>query len=137
MKLNFNFSFNLAVRVLLFAVMIFAFAGAAHAARTVPGDVIVTFENPIDDLPVSKESLTLPDGLHAAWLAETAKSLDSEVKMIYETLSIQGNDIAAVLHSDSKSESTLWLELRMRQDVKAASLNHVMKISGGRKKFAR
>ena len=128
---------KLAVKLLFLLALIFIFAGAAWAARAVKGDVIVTFENPFPDTPVTQESLSKWDGVHAAWVAETAKELDASVKMIYDALSIQGNDIAVVLHSDTKSENELWLDVKLRRDVKAASLNHIATIARPRGSFAR
>ena len=102
------------------------FCGTAFAAKTVPGDVLVTFYNPFPDVPVTKESLQ-EAGVHAEYIKNVAESLDAKVSLIYDTLSIEGNNIMALFHSDSKSETDLWFELRMRKDVKGASLNHIKK----------
>ena len=109
-------------------------AGTAMAANAVPDDVLVIFNNPFPDVPVTAESLfrgsdTQEPGVHAAYIDEAAKSLDAKVTHIYEALSIDGGNITALMHTDAKSEGTLWLELRMRKDVKGASLNYVRKLN--------
>ena len=119
------------MRKLVFALLFMAvMAGAAMAASVVPGDVLVIFNNPFPDVPVTAESLfkgsdTQEPGVHAAYINEVAQSLDAKVTHIYETLSVEGGNITALFHTDSKSEGTLWVELRMRKDVKGASLNYV------------
>ena len=121
------------MRKFIFALFVLAVtAGAAMAAVTkaVPGDVIAIFKNPFPDVHVTAESLargsdTQEPGVHAAYIDTVARSLDAKVVRIYEALSVEGGNITALLHTDAKSEGTLWLELRMRPDVKGASLNYV------------
>ncbi|MBR2207465.1 MAG: hypothetical protein IJ859_01510 [Synergistaceae bacterium] len=113
--------------LLALAVTLF-FCGTAFAAKTVPGDVIVTFYNPFPDVPVTKESLQ-EAGVHAEYIKNVAESLDAKVSLIYDTFSIEGNNIMALFHTNSRSETDLWFDLRMRDDVKGASLNHVTKLS--------
>lgn len=103
--------------------------GSSFAARTVPGDVIVIFYNPYPDVPVTSESLSKDSGVHYEYVNSVAKSLDAEIKIIYDVLSVDGNNIMTLFHSDSKSETDLWFELRMRKDVKGASLNHISRPS--------
>ena len=122
------------VFVLIFTVVMAGGALAAQGAsprprRAVPGDVLVIFKNPFPDVPVTLESLARGSGAHAAFAESVAESLDAKVTRIYESLSVEGNEIMALLHTDSRSESTLWLELRMRPDVKGASLNYVERIN--------
>ena len=125
------------MRKFIFSMFLLALmAGAAMAAVTkaVPGDVIAIFKNPFPDVPVTAESLALGSdtqepGVHAAYIDEVARSLDAKVVRIYEALSVEGGNITALLHTDSRSEGTLWVELRMRPDVKGASLNHVSKLN--------
>ena len=121
------------MKKLLFT-LIFMAAGAAWAAQTVPGDVLVIFNNPFPDEPVTAASLAQGTegkaaGKHRAYVESVAESLDAKVACIYETLSIDDNNIMALFHTDTKSEGTLWVELRMRPDVKGASLNHVQKLN--------
>ena len=119
--------------LLALAVTLF-FCGTAFAAKTVPGDVLVTFYNPFPDVPVTKESLARGSdsqdvGVHAEYINNIAESLDAKVSLIYDTLSIENNNITALFHTNSRSETDLWFDLRMRDDVKGASLNHVTKLS--------
>ena len=109
------------------AALAFAYLGAAPASAVTkarPGDVIAVFNNPFPDVPVTAESLfrgsgTQEPGVHAAYIDTVARSLDAKVVRIYEALSVEGGNITALLHTDAKSEGTLWLELRMRPDVRA------------------
>ena len=103
------------------------FCGTSYAAQTVNGDVIVIFNNPFPDVPVTEESLNKNSGVHYGYVNSVAESLDAEIKIIYDALSVKENNIMALFHSDSKSETDLWFELRMRKDVKGASLNHIKK----------
>ena len=103
------------------------FCGTSYAAQTVKGDVIVIFNNPFPDVPVTEESLNKNSGVHYGYVNSVAESLDAEIKIIYDALSVKENNIMALFHSDSKSETDLWFELRMRKDVKGASLNHIKK----------
>ena len=82
----------------------------------------------------SSGSETRKAGVHAAYVNSVAESLDARVFHIYEGLSVDGNNITALLHTDAKSEGALWVELRMRKDVKGASLNYVSKIKRGKAK---
>ena len=107
------------------ALFLLFFCGNSFAAA-VPGDVIVTFYNPFLDIPVTKETLQ-ESGVHFEYVHEVAESLDAKVSLIYDVLSIESNNIMALFHTDSKSETDLWFDLRMRDDVKGASLNHVVK----------
>ena len=111
----------------LFITLIFC--GTSSAAQNVKGDVIVIFNNPFPDVSVTEESLNKNSGVHYRYVDSVAKSLDAEIKIIYDVLSIDGNNIMALFHSDSKSETDLWFELRMRNDVKGASLNRIKKPS--------
>ena len=111
----------------LFVALIFC--GTSSAAQSVKGDVIVIFNNPFPDVSVTEESLNKNSGVHYRYVDSVAKSLDAEIKIIYDVLSIDGNNIMALFHSDSKSETDLWFELRMRNDVKGASLNRIKKPS--------
>ena len=111
----------------LFITLIFC--GTSSAAQNVKGDVIVIFNNPFPDVSVTEESLNKNSGVHYRYVDSVAKSLDAEIKIIYDVLSIDGNNIMALFHSDSKSETDLWFELRMRNDVKGASLNRIKKTS--------
>lgn len=113
--------FSLAFLAILF------FAGTSFAAKTVPGDVLVIFKNPFSDIPVTQETLSRDSGVHAEYINSVAKSLDAKVSFIYEGFSVDGNNITALLHSDSRSETDLLFDLRMRDDVKSASLNRVKK----------
>ena len=109
----------------LFIALIFC--GTSCAAQTVKGDVLVIFHNPFPDVPVTSESLNKNSGVHYEYVNSVAESLDAKIKFVYDVLSIDGNNIMALFHSDSKSETDLWFELRMRKDVKGASLNHISK----------
>ena len=106
---------------------ILIFCGVSFAAQTVPGDVLVIFYNPFPDEPITKESLAQDSGVHAEYIKNVAEELDATVSLIYENLSIEGNNITALFHTDSRSETDLWFDLRMRDDVKGASLNHIAK----------
>ena len=122
--------------IILSAVLIFC--ETSFAAQTVPGDVIAVFYNPFPDVPITKESLSLGNdsqdiGVHAEYVKNVAEKLDAKVSVIYETLSIEGSNIMALLHTDSKSETDLWFDLRMRDDVKSASLNYVARLSKRKK----
>ena len=105
------------------------FCGTSFAAQSVRGDVLVIFYNPFPDVLVTSETLSKDSGVHYEYVDSVAKSLDAEIKIVYDALSIDGNNITALLHSDSKSETDLWFELRMRKDVKGASLNHIRRPS--------
>ena len=115
-------------KIIVALIFIFLLAPSVDAAKTVPGDVLVTFYNPFPDVPVTKESLQ-DSGVHAEYIKNVAESLEAKVSLIYDTLSIEGNNIMALFHTDSRSETDLWFDLRMRDDVKGASLNHVTKLS--------
>ena len=109
---------------------VFIFCGVSFAAQTVKGDVIVIFYNPFPEIPVTKESLSLGNdskdiGVHAEYIKNVAGELDAKVSIIYETLSVENNNIMALFHTDSRSETDLWFDLRIRKDVKGASLNHI------------
>ena len=108
------------------------FCGASFAA-TVPGDVLVTFYNPFPGIPVTKESLQ-EAGVHAEYIKNVAESLDAKVSLIYDTLSIEENNIMALFHTDSRTETDLWFDLRMRDDVKGASFNHIAKTAVKKRK---
>ncbi|MBR1417428.1 MAG: hypothetical protein IJ576_00510, partial [Synergistaceae bacterium] len=111
------------LRVLLFAVMLFAFAGAAYAAQTVPGDVIVMFKNN-SGVKVSAAEFKAS---HLDYVSQAASDLGAGVKQVFSALSEADNNLFAVLHSDSKDENELLKEVLARPDVAGASLNHVFK----------
>lgn len=112
----------------LFALCIMLISsGAAFAADTMPGDVIAIFKNTLD-VPVTAESLA-QGGAHYQYIHSVADELNATVRYIYEALSTSNNEIMALIHTDSKSENDLWFELRMRPDVKGASLNYVRRIN--------
>ncbi len=116
----------------LSAVLIFC--GTSFAAQVVKGDVLVTFYNPSPDIPVTQESLSPGSGsedigFHAQYIKTVAEELDAKVSFIYDSLSIENNTIMALFHTDTRSETDLWFDLRMRNDVKGASFNYLKKIS--------
>ena len=122
--------------------MLLIFCGTSFAAQTVKGDVLVTFYNPSPDIPVTKESLSLGSesediGFHAEYIKSVAEELDAKISFIYDTLSIENNTIMALFHTDTRSETDLWFDLRMRDDVKGAQFNYLTKISPFRNRKAR
>lgn len=112
----------------LVLVTMLIFCGTSMAAQTVPGDVLVVFYNPFPDIPVTKETLSRDSGVHAEYINSVAEDLNAKVSFIYDSLSVDGNNITALLHTDTRSETDLWFDLRMRKDVKGASLNHATKL---------
>jgi len=112
----------------IFATLLF-FCGTSFADNTVPGDVIVIFYNPSPDIPVTMETLSKDSGVHYEYINSVAEELEAKVSLIYDTLSIDSNTIMALFHTDTRSAIDLWFDLRMRDDVKGASLNHIQKIS--------
>lgn len=123
-----------AKKLLLFAFSLCAAlcASAAFADNnTKRGDVIATFFNPFPDTPVTAESLK-EGGVHRTYVENAASELDASVTTIYEALSAANNEIMALLHTDTRSESDLWLDLRLRKDVKGASLNYIKRVGFNR-----
>lgn len=120
------------VKPFAFVLALSMLAGAAWAAEVAPGDVLAVFENPFET-PVTQESLsrsseTLEAGEHLAYVQALAASLDAKVVRVYKSLSVSGNDITVLLHTDGKTEEELLKELRARPDVKSVSLNYVRRL---------
>lgn len=110
-----------------FAFLVLFITVSSAYAQTVPGDVIVVFENPSD---TEVSSATLADsGEHMSYIASVASELGAEVTLTYDGLSENANEIFALVHSDSKSEEELLEELLARPDVKGAQLNHIKKFT--------
>ena len=105
--------------------MILIAANLASAAETVPGDVLVIFNNNSQ----SKVSASSPkaSGVHFNQVSYAAAQVSARVDKIYDAISKSGNDIAALIHSDTKSEHELLKEVLARPDVKGASLNYIEK----------
>lgn len=104
-------------------------ASTAWAAQAAPGDVLVILKNPtvakVSAASLAEGSETKAAGLHRAYAASVASSLGATVARTYNVLSEAGNDIVALVHSDTKSETELLEELRARPDVAGASLNYL------------
>ncbi|MBQ7214847.1 MAG: S8 family serine peptidase [Synergistaceae bacterium] len=96
---------------------------SAYAADYVPGDVIVVLK------PSSSESkLTASSfgsmGRESLRAANFAESSGASVKKIYSAVSQAGNNIYALMHSETKSPEELTAELLQNPDVLAASPNY-------------
>ncbi|MBR1486172.1 MAG: S8 family serine peptidase, partial [Synergistaceae bacterium] len=109
-------------KVIFAFTLLFLFVSSAFA-KTIPGDVLVIFENSSNN-KVSSASLA-SDGEHSAYIASVASELNAEVAATYNALSENNNEIFALIHSDTKSEQELLKEVLSRSDVKGASLNHI------------
>ena len=112
------------MKKIIFAfILTVLFSSSAIAAETVPGDVLVIFKNPSEN-EVTTASLAA-DGENLAYVASVASEMDAEVKLAYDTLSENNNELFVLVHSDTKSEQELLEELLARPDVKGASLNYI------------
>ena len=112
-------------KILLALVIAVAFAGAACAAQTVPGDVIVVFNNNSDS-QVSASTLKT-SGVHFKQASYAAAQLGSSVKHVYSAISQVEDGIVALIHAENKDENELLKEVLARSDVKAARLNYIAK----------
>ena len=112
-------------RVLLAVSLVLAFAGLSFAAQAVPGDVLVIFNNNSQSgSKVSAASLKA-SGEHFSQVSYAASQMSAKISKVYDAISESQNDIAVLLHSDTKSEQELLKEVLARPDVKGASLNYI------------
>lgn len=112
-------------RVLLAVSLVLAFAGFSFAAQAVPGDVLVIFNNNSQSgSKVSAASLKT-SGEHFSQVSYAAAQMSAKISKVYDAISESQNDIAVLLHSDTKSEQELLKEVLARPDVKGASLNYI------------
>ncbi|MBQ3626365.1 MAG: hypothetical protein II948_06445, partial [Synergistaceae bacterium] len=114
-------------RVLLALSLVLAFAGWAFASQTVPGDVLVIFNNNSQSGSAVTASSLKASGEHFNQVSYAAAQMNAKVSKVYDAISESQNNIAVLLHSDTKSEQELLKEVLARPDVKGASLNYIAK----------
>ena len=109
------------ISVLALAAL-FALAGAAAAARCVPGEVLAVFKG--EGGRVSASSVRA--GREASRAASIAAAVGARVEKTYPNLSEAGNGVFVRL-SGAASEEELVRKLLQRDDVLAASPNYVVR----------
>lgn len=103
-----------------------AFAGPAAAARHIPGEVLAVFKGE-EGTKVVASSLHL--GREAFRAASLAAAVGARVEETYAELSEAGNAVFVLLKSDALSPEALTARLLKREDVLAASPNHIAQVS--------
>lgn len=95
----------------------------AYAADYVPGDVIVVLKPSESESKLTASSLGTT-GSESLRTASFAASSGASVKKIYSAVSQAGNNIYALMHSETKSPDLLAQELLQNPEVIAASPNY-------------
>ncbi|MBR0220861.1 MAG: S8 family serine peptidase, partial [Synergistaceae bacterium] len=90
-----------------------------------PGDVLVIFNNNSQSGSAVTASSLKASGEHFNQVSYAAAQMNAKVSKVYDAISESQNNIAVLLHSDTKSEQELLKEVLARPDVKGASLNYI------------
>ena len=115
-------------RKIMLCVLMLLFATTAHAADYVAGDVIVVLKPSASD---SDSKLTASSlgimGRESLRTASFAASSGAWVKEVYPAVSQAGNNVYALMHSETKSPEQLAHELLQNPEVLAASPNYIFR----------
>ena len=113
-------------RNLIMCILVLLISIPAYAAEYVPGDVLVVLKPSESGARISASSLS-GMGRESLRTASFAASSGAWVKELYPALSQAGNNVYALIHSDTKSPEELAQELLQNPEVLAASPNYIFR----------
>ncbi|MBQ7576677.1 MAG: S8 family serine peptidase [Synergistaceae bacterium] len=113
-------------KFLLSICLLIALTGCAYAEKFTAGDVIVVLKP--GESRVSTSSVRT-SGVHAMRLESFASGVNARVTRKYDNLSVNGNNLFAVLHSDTKNPEEFAAELLANPEVIAACPNYIVHIA--------
>ena len=110
-------------RKFMLCMFMLIISSPAHAADYVPGDVIVVLKPSASESKLSASSLGTM-GRESLRTASFAASSGAYVKEVFPAVSQAGNNVYALMHSETKSPEQLAQELLQNPEVLAASPNY-------------
>ena len=113
-------------RKFMICILVLLTSIPAYAADYVPGDVIVVLKPSETESKLTASSLGTM-GRESFRTASFAASSGAWVKKVYPAVSQAGNNVYAVMHSETRSPEELTAELLQNPEVLAASPNYIFR----------